>query len=443
MVTCRRREPDSPVPDVSVPSLLWLKRLLRSPTIIVGEVLAIAAAGVVSTAIPQATELSRVRHFGAAHPGWSSLTRALALDRVLTSAWFLGVLSLAALSLGIVLVDQWRRLGRTWPRALTEASFRAAPYRRELERPSSTGASARFRTTGRIGLLGSPLFHLGLMTIVIAGFAHWLFFADAVAELIEGETLDPGAWARMERWSGALARPFQLEAPLRVERLEPSRYASGPLRALAARVSIGGRTDPLAINAPLELEAGTLLIGSVHGPAAIVELEVDGRAERRALLLRETDAGDFGDAWLAPGGLQLLVRGEVGPDAGLPRQLELRVLRGGSLLYLGSLPVGLGVELAGGARVALLGVRYWAVFRGSRDPSRWVAWVGFLLVVIGGVLMFAVVRVDTAVIVTPTPSGERVLVALRADRFTALFAEKFERLVRAEEPVHRAGRSRG
>lgn len=433
MVTWRREGLGSPSPSLSSVSgtLTTLKRDLRSPRLIVGELLAIVAAGVVHTIVPQVAEPSAARHLAVDHPWWARVMRAVGLDHVFASPIFLAALLLTSLSLGIVLVEQWRRLARVWSVQLTEGSFRSAPYRREIERPGhGTGARATFRTTGRVGLLGSPVFHLGLMTIVVAGLVQWLFSAEAIAELIEGETLASSGWSSVEAVTGPFASPFRLTEPVRLDQLEPSRYSEGSLKGLSARIRVGERPLVVAINAPLELNGRTLYLGSVHGPTALVELAVDGHAERLALLLRDASGDEYAGSWVGPGGLQLLVRGRLGADGALPSRLEVRLLRGGGLLFVGSLLPGQGVEVGGGIHLDLAGVRYWAVFRGTRDASTGIAFAGFVLAALGAVLMFAVVKVDTAVVVRPGTSGERVLVALKANRFPALFAERFERLVR-------------
>jgi len=68
--------------------------------------------------------------------------------------------------------------------------------------------------------------------------------------------------------------------------------------------------------------------------------------------------------------------------------------------------------------------------RGSHDPALWLAYLGFALVIAGAVLIFAVVKVDACVLVTPLGERERVFVALKPHRFAPLFQERFEQLVR-------------
>lgn len=414
-----------------------LKRFIRSPRVIVFELLAIAASGAALTAIPQASDLGATRRFAVDHPALARAFHAVALDRVVHSPWFLLLVVLAAASLGNVLVEQWRRLGRQWRETLGEATFRSAAFRRELDRPATGGGPrATFSTAGRVGLLGTPVFHLGLMLIVLAGVGRALFAADATVELAEGQTLAPDPKVFDGGSQGPLAAPFAFPMPIRFERLAPERYASGALQQLAAALVVedagGPRPEEIAINRPLDLGPDRLYLVAAHGPAALVELESNGAVERSLVLLRLQGTA-YEETSLHPGGLELRLRGQVGPDAALPATIEVRAVRGRDLLYVGSLRPGESAALPGGQALTLSGIRYWTTFQGARDRSAFLAYAGFLLAGLGAALMFTVVKVDTAVVVTPTPSGERVLVALRAHRFAPLYAERFERLVREAE----------
>jgi hypothetical protein len=88
--------------------------------------------------------------------------------------------------------------------------------------------------------------------------------------------------------------------------------------------------------------------------------------------------------------------------------------------------------LPGGGQVSVHDLRYWGGFILGHDLSVWPAYAGFALALLGAVLMFVVVKVDTAVIVEQAGDRERVTVALRPQRLAPLFAERFDRLVRDE-----------
>lgn len=416
--------------------LLGIKRVLRWPPSIVVEVLGIAVAGVAYTVVPQVTERAASRRFAIDHPLLSRAGTALALDRVLHSPWFLALVLLAAASLGIVLLEQWRCAAREWGRPLREETFRSAAYRREVERstrPEGRVAFARFRTTGRIGLLGSPLFHLGLMVLLLAATVRAAFSADGVVRLYEGEILPPSALAYAWRSSGWFAPAFSLASPLRLERVEPQHYASGDLRQVSALVSLiadgAGRPARVAVNEPLRLGRDTFYIASMNGPAVLYELRAASSVERRALILDAAGADAFEGFEVLLGGYEVRLRARPPAPGMVPRVVEARLVRRGALLYVGGLAVGQEATAGDGTRLRIHDVRRWAEFHGTRDLSAPLAYAGFVLAILGAVLIFAVSRIDTAVIAHPTPSGQRILIALRVQRFAPLHAERFERLV--------------
>ncbi|WP_248344109.1 cytochrome c biogenesis protein ResB [Anaeromyxobacter paludicola] len=404
------------------------------------EVLAFAVACAVYTLVPQvgaAGPAARGR-FAAQHPLAAPWLRALRLDAVLHSPWFLALLALSAVSLSIVALDQWRRALRLYRRAPEPGAFGAAQHRRVVRRARPAGAEApRFTREGALGLFGSPIFHTGLLLLLVAGTVRALAADDATAYVIEGESLDPTAEAWGMHWGSALAPPLRLPERVRLAELHPELHPDGALRALSADLAVGqdgARRARVAINAPLALGGARLYLTGTYGLA--VELGVSqegGASEERAWAVIEPTGGELaGSGSLAlPGGRSVLLRARRSAGGALPGEVEVRVVRGGALLLAGPLAPGAPVPLPGGGKLALADVRYWAELRGSRDPGLGLAWTGFLLAVAGVSLLFLATPVETAVI--PLSGGEEVLVALKAERFAPLYAERFERLVRDEE----------
>ena len=425
------------------PALRRLRGRLRSRRLIVAEALALAALGALGAAIPQAAKVSaqQMQRFGEGYPLVASVTGALGLQHIFSSPLFLTVVALATASLVTVTIDQWRHFLRTWKRPLGELYFVKASYRVEFERPAAGTASSsprqEIRSRGRLGELGSPLFHLGLLAVIVAALARTLFGADAVVDLIEGETLapEPSAWAA--QWPGPLARPFSLAVPLRFDELMAERYTSGGLERLAARIELEGMgsSSPteVGVNTPLRLGARSLYLAALHGPAALLEVGSEAGSVRSALLLEQLSDGTIRGVGEVGTGLEARLRAKIPVGSvGLPTTFEVRLLEWGSLAYSGVLRIGEVVEWAPGSSLILHDVRYWARFSGSRDHATWLAYGGFSMLVLGAVLIFSMVRVDTAVIVTPEGDRERVVVALRAARFAPLFAERFQEMVERE-----------
>lgn len=184
------------------------KRILRSPALVIGELVALAISGAIGAILPQ---------------------RA-----VFGSAGFIALTLLTALTLAIVIRDQIGILVRS-------------------------GATLR-RT-------GSTVLHIGLLLIILSGISRALFSTEAIVDLVEGETLPPTATAWSGQFPGLLARPFYLTHPVTLHSLHESRYPNGSLRDLSATLSVG----KLALNHDLTLPDGRLFLTSEFSPAALVE----------------------------------------------------------------------------------------------------------------------------------------------------------------------------
>lgn len=428
-------------------ALLAAKRFLRSPRVIVAEILAIALAGIVGASLPQQgtaslVELARLRSHG---PLGGFLVHLFALDHVFRSAWFVALTLLAGGSLSLVVLEQVRRLRVMWTRPLTEAKFQTAPFRLEFERPARLAAAGgggrkvELRTRGRLGLSGTVVFHVALLLIIVAGGLRALFAVDAAVDLIEGETLLPAPSAWLAHWPGALARPFNLDVPLTLNTVHGNRYAEGDLQDLFVRVSVqqrGGTVEEqIGINRELQAPGGRLYLSADFGPAALIEWkESGGPPVGKAILLKSQGKGRFEGTGDGPGMTRLHLRAEVDSAGNRPQDIEIRVVGEGGvpLLYTGLLRVGEEVSLPGGQLLKLHGLPFWARLRGSRDPALWLAYSGFTLALIGLAIVFTIVKHDTCVVVTPDGERERVFVALQSQRFAPLFEERFRRLVRSE-----------
>jgi cytochrome c biogenesis protein len=423
-----------------------VKRFLRSPKVIIGEIVAVAFAGVFGATLPQAgnssaAELARLHARG---PIVARVVDLLELDHVFRSYWFLALTLLASASLSIVVAEQLRRLRSAWTQRLTESHFRRAPLCAEFERQATLGTavSAResrveVRTEKRLGLAGSPLFHTGVLLVIVAGTLRALFAVDAVVDLVEGETLLPTSEAWAAQWPGLLARPLRLDCPVTLDEVRATRYERGDLRDLRIRLSLrqggGSKGEEVAINQALHVPGGRLFLGSDFGPAALIEWQENGTpSAREAVLLVSQGKGVYEGRSSGQAGVRAYLRAQVDGAGNRPTSLELRVMRGSALLFTGQVRPGDVAPISGGLVLRLHGMPFWARLRGSRDPALWLAYLGFALALVGATIIFTVVKVDSCVVVTTEGDHERVFVALRPQRFAAAFRERFQRLVDRE-----------
>jgi len=398
--------------------------LLRSGRVVVTVVAAICAGAALAAALPQEPDSAEIRRFAQGSPLLGRISSALGLHRVVTSGWFLALVAVALASLVAVQIDQWRRVRRRWGEQFSPLRLGGTQYRKELPLAGCrrVPASPRLLVSGRLGMLGSPLFHLGLLIAVGAGLARLLLFSEAVVRLYEGEELLPSPAAYEAHRGGPLSRPFALSRSLRVSSIEVVNYESGQLERLTAQLLPAGEQAPveLAINTPLDLGAERLYLTMSHGVAALLERRTAAGLDRTVAFLEPRGQDERGRLGLEDGReLHLEAKGRRGPD-----RLVVRVLDQGVLAGVAELAPGDEVATRPGETLRLVGLPQWAEFRGSRDATRPIFFAGLLLGVVGVALLFGFVRVDSAVYV----EGDHVVVALRAQRFAPLFAERFEQL---------------
>lgn len=420
------------------------RRFLRSPRVILGELAALGLVCALGAAVPQqgsATpeELARLHESG---PAAAALVRWLALDHLFRSPLFLALAALASASLLVVVVEQWKRLRAQWRQPLSEAHFQSASFRAEFERPAlrrgAAGQKAKeiqIWTERRWGLLGSPVFHAGLLLVVLAGALRALFGTEAVVDLFEGETLPPAPSAWAAQFPGLLGQPFCLKHPLTLNAVELGHYGNGELQDLKIQLSLAAPRGPqearLAVNHDLQTDGGRLFLGGDYGPAMLVEwLSAQGGAKRDACLLSPRGRGNFEGNLAGPNGACAYFRARMSPNRSTPERIEIRVMKDRALVLSGDLEAGQSIRLPAGDRIALQGTPRWVRLRGSYDPSLWLAYAGFALAIAGVALVFMVVKQDWCITVTPQGETERVTVALKPQRFAPLFAERFEAVVR-------------
>lgn len=383
--------------------LLSIKRFLRSPKIILGEIAAIAVAGALGAMLPE--------------------------KHIFQSAGFAAVALLAAASLTVVVLEQFRRVRLQWRPAASPAQFESAPFKTEFERPATTAApQQKIWSERRLGLAGSLVFHIGLLLLILAGAGRALFVSEAAVDLLEGETLAPtAAWTA--QWPGVFGQPLRLEQSLVLEAVTGSRYPDGNLRDLRVKLSAG----EIAVNRQLHFDGSRLYLGQDFGPSALVEWN-SGR--RVAVLLVNDGRQNFSGESASPNGLRIF----LGAGSERPAGFEYRVMRGPALIAAGRLGVGERIDLLGGETLALRGAPMWARLHGSCDSALWLAYVGMILTMAGAAMMFCLVKLDFCVVVTPLGERERVFVALKPQRFAPLFQERFEKLVREQSSKNEDGK---
>ena len=279
------------------------------------------------------------------------------------SGWFMGVVALAFASLLVVVLDQCRQVGRLRPRTF-------APF-------------------------GGLFIHVGLLFVILAAVLKTLFGAEAVVDLMEGETLPPTSAVWAVQKPGWFAMPIRIQNPITLEEVDAWRYPAGDLQSLAVRLNFAATagTSPrrleLPVNKSIRESDVRLFVGSDYGPTALIEWRsASGVTTHTAALLKHERGQRFEAELAGPDGARAYLRTEADPAGKRPAMVEVRVMKETALLFAGGVRIGEAVALPAGGTLALREMPFWVRLHASRDPSLGLIYLGFLLVIIGITLRY-------------------------------------------------------
>ncbi len=342
-----------------------LKRFLRSPATIMAEIAVITLAGVTGAVYPQlgasggGETLAQLRE---SLPALVTLGHALALDRAFRSVWFLGAVALAFASLMVVAVEEARRLFRT-----------------------------RFR---QFAPAGGLLIHVGLLLVILAAALKALFGAEAMVDVMEGETLPPTAAAWAVQKPGAWVSPLRIASPITLETVDARRYKGGDLRSLAVRLHLAGAESPadVPVNGSLGVSGVRVFVGHDYGPTALMEWRgAVGEPSKTAALLKYERGRRFEGVLAGPAGERAYLRATIDPTGKRPADIEVRVMKDAALLFAGMVRIGETVTLPSGGSLILQGTPFWVRLHANRDPALWLLYLGFTCVLLGVTVRFTLI----------------------------------------------------
>lgn len=334
------------------------------------------------------------------NPLVARIADALGLYGIFSSWWFLTILGVFALALGVATVRmigaawRWQRGAVRQPRTVLPGSSidetalraRSAGFR-ERRLPGS----ARVFVRHGVGVWASAVLHVGLLVSLVAASVALSLTGGAILDLSVSEVRMPGD----DYYSvGDASSPPEIGLPIRLDDIETEVWPSGALKAMSATLSTlgdDGMWTPrtVRVNHPLRMSGTTIYAqpGDFGEAAFLIFTAADGTEYpvRMEFLLAEEGQFVYTDEPFIIGGVA--IEGRWDPyTIRDPKPLGLRPADDDSAAPV-TLAPGETATVAG-LSVEFVGTAEWARFIVQRSPSAIPLFLGFAIIGLGSLMLY-------------------------------------------------------
>jgi cytochrome c biogenesis protein ResB len=381
----------------------------------------VAICGAVGAWVPQGANVSpeAMASWEADNRVLVGITRALGLDHLFSTWWFLTALGVFALAMSIATVRMAAGAYRATdgPSVVPHAMVVGGSVDEVVERARAGGFRERRRTRAGLrvlvrhplGLWGPTVLHAGMLVALLAALAASALTSQAILDLSQSEVRSPGDEYLVTE-SDVLGRVPELGRSVRFDDAKTETWPDGSLKSVTATLSISGDDDgwvayTASPNDPLHLDGHTIYVlpGEFGDAAFLIVTAPDGAEYRIRTEFRFVPEGEAGYAQVAPAGVPVIdarwdPHGVRGPVA-----LSLRPAGDDEAEPVTVAP-GETVEV-GEYSVALVGMAQWMGFRIVRPYAIGVLFFGFGIIGLGSLMLY--LWVSRELVLEQTTDGVR------------------------------------
>jgi cytochrome c biogenesis protein ResB len=422
-----------------------IKILILSRVVVIAEILTVIVAGIIADLVPQRflSSADLVSQWRIHHAGLVPLVDILQLHAVYTSIWFVSVIALAGMSLAVSSVDQIRMARSRFKTTITSgqelviiddlspalaAHIAGTGYKPHIFGQKSVIKFIRCSW----GYWGIPLFHLGMVVVMVASLYIALTERRGALVIAQRETLAPSdQWSNTEE--GLLAEKLRLPAIFRFDALKITydrQSIPERIESLVTFINGDGTQEQrrVAINGVNSYQGIRIYHANEYGDAFSLEfMAPDGSLHVEKLLIGHplglNDAGylDTNLPWL-PVTLSLKYFADVEHRSmnSTHPQLIMRLMAGKQETARAALLVNQRAKL-GDYQVRLLAVDKWAKFTFVDVHGMAVVFTGFGLMMLGALLSYMLPPRELCVV---RREDDRYAVHWRATKFAEFYAEE-------------------
>ncbi len=302
----------------------------------------------------------------------------------------------------------------------------------ETQHAASLQQERLYAEKGNLGILGSPVLHLGLLVVLTAVAWSGLTRFTGYVEVGEGQGFKETKGAYLQQSAGLLFGDGHRGFDVRVDRVEV-----GPPIAFGRVSSVNARSAVTILKDGAEVASGTLEVNrsleyrgvrlhqtSLFGPAVVVSLDFgDGRVDQGIVNLAPAGGTRFKNSLYLPGTIYRVTLEVDTADNSV--QLQLR--RRSDTLFSGQIRPDQQVKFDG-LSLAVVDLRHWTGLRVVSDRSEPLLYAGFFVTLIGLAISALVARRQIWALIQSDGDGTRIACAGVAAKARAMFAEEFSEI---------------
>lgn len=340
------------------------------------------------------------------------LVDMLQLNRIYTSIWFLGLVSVVLLSLGYSLYLQSTRNLRTRDFALLDNSLSNTVETGQISEKHlicvmrKRSYALRHRNNGSLcfsknslNRWGGVIFHSGLFLIIAAAIIGLAFQKRGFAQVMEGEVFAGRNSDFRVKEMGLLSKGFDISFALRLYGLRHTYWDTGDMKSLESSVGvISGNTTvdhAIAINSPLTINGVTMFQSANYGYALSLLLKKPtGQQVVTNFLLDKPDrigkpAIGKADFETTDYLFDMTFYPDIAKPSFFPSKpiLYLKVLERGTPVFQGLVVPGETIRVKNDI-LQFAGIRNWSGLVFTENTGANVAYAGFAVAVIGMIINY-------------------------------------------------------
>ena len=429
-------------------------KTLRSRRYAVVFIILIIISLVLATAIPQRSRMTEAEWFRlrTKHPHLVRIIKTTGLDHVYTSWWFLAIAGLFSINIGLNLTERikvsWRQFNDE--RDLSASRIEALPLNTRISlsvaRDFLSGqiegilkqsgyrvkgyGKGLFAIKGRIGYWWVPLFHGGILLVLIGVLISGLFRFSGTLEISEGQVFHGREGEYINRWYGLTGYRPEMDFSVKLMGFNAEYWNGRHPKLYQSIVEIktkDGRifTKTIEINTPFRYSGYSLYQTKYWGYSAVFGLKRGDSGSEETGYVNLPYKTDYRD--------KTLRQDFVIPGAGFHAFLEYKpsgnkvyveIKDGVKPIYRGALNKGSKINLKG-YTLSFQDMVKWTGLYISCDPGVWVVYTGFTVLVISSLGMVFIYPRRLWVWI----NGDFIMVGAEAGRRKEEFRGEYGRIV--------------